>query len=210
MRSISLFQVSDDPMTPVTTLPFPVLGPDALGGGKQFSVRLKSPHGSGGGVQGGAALGRQQVHWRPVNWITTLPARAIGGLEPAQRHGVGAEDDVADVQLRVVTAGSALVDDGRRVVSLDRDRGRRRRVGDALHGLRHDHRIPVDGAAPEGPAADGVGGDALQPLHQLSGLDRHGALHQNREPLLSRTQLRVRRLNRAAAEWQENHERAEN
>ena len=61
---------------------------------------------------------RYQVERHPLGQSASLAARAVPGLERAEVHRLRAEDDVVDVQVGLVSAGRALIDDRNRMIEL--------------------------------------------------------------------------------------------
>ena len=84
------------------------------------------------------------------------------------------------MQVRVITARSALVDDRDRVKVLHRQRSGDRRVGDALLGAGDDDRIAVQRAAHKVEVVDVDGLSVSQRRDHVLGLDIHRALQQER------------------------------
>jgi len=84
------------------------------------------------------------------------------------------------VQIGLMAAGRALVDDRDGMVALGAERRRGRGVLHSLHGLGHDDRMAVERAGPERPAAGVLLGRLLERGDERTGLAIHRALHDDR------------------------------
>jgi hypothetical protein len=156
MRSISLFQISLEPITPDHAL---VYHTDArrqqtfVGGEAAHRARIR--------ILAGTAFRAHQIERVPLGYVASPACHAIAGLERAEIDRVRAEDDVVHVHVGDMASRRALVDDRDRTVTLGGDRGSGRRVLHALEGLGDHDGVPVDRAAPERPAADALFGRVL-------------------------------------------------